>query len=69
MCARPASLPSAVKCIVTVCLTHDDVLRLAKKVLIAQQDTELRFCYEAGTHGDECIVVAPAKVARSSATT
>ena len=31
--------------------THDDVLRLAKKLLAAQPDTELRFCYEAGPHG------------------
>ena len=31
--------------------THDDVLRLAKKLAAAHPDTELRFCYEAGPHG------------------
>jgi transposase len=56
--------------------THDDVLRLAKKLQAAQPDTELRFCYEAGphgyplarclqAHGYECILVAPSKIPRS----
>jgi transposase len=55
--------------------THDDVLRLAKKLLAAHPDTELRFCYEAGphgyplarclqAHGYECILVAPSKIPR-----
>ena len=55
--------------------THDDVLRVAKKLLAAHPDTELRFCYEAGPHGYPlarclqahgygCILVAPSKVPR-----
>jgi len=55
--------------------THDDVLRLARKLQAAHPDTELRFCYEAGphgyplgralrTHGYDCILVAPSKVPR-----
>jgi transposase len=55
--------------------THDDVLRLAKTLLAAHPDTELRFCYEAGPHGYplarclraqgyECILVAPSKIPR-----
>ena len=31
--------------------THDDVLRLAKKLRAAHPDLPLRFCYEAGPHG------------------
>src|SRR4051812_11774534 len=31
--------------------SHDDVLRLAKKLQAAHPDTQLRFCYEAGPHG------------------
>ena len=31
--------------------THDDVLRLARKLQAAHPGTELRFCYEAGPHG------------------
>lgn len=56
--------------------THDDVLRLAKKLAAAHPDTELRFCYEAGphgyplgrclrSHGYECILVAPSKIPRA----
>lgn len=55
--------------------THDEVLRLAKKLHTAHPDTELRFCYEAGphgyplcrclrAHGYECILVAPSKIPR-----
>jgi len=55
--------------------THDDVLRLAKKLHAAHPATELRFCYEAGphgyplgrclrSHGYECILVAPSKIPR-----
>jgi transposase len=55
--------------------THDDVLRLAKKLHAAHPDTALRFCYEAGphgyplvrclqTHGYDCILVAPSKIPR-----
>lgn len=55
--------------------THDDVLRLAKKLQATHPDTALRFCYEAGphgyplgrclrAHGYECILVAPSKIPR-----
>jgi transposase len=55
--------------------THDDVLRLAKKLQAAHPQTELRFCYEAGPHGYplcrflhrhgyHCMIVAPSKVPR-----
>lgn len=55
--------------------THDDVLRLAKKLQAAHPDTQLRFCYEAGphgyplarglqAHGYECLLVAPSKIPR-----
>jgi transposase len=55
--------------------THDDVLRLAKKLQAAHPDHTLRFCYEAGPrgyplcrclrqHGCECLIVAPSKVPR-----
>jgi len=55
--------------------SHDDVLRLAKKLQAAHPDTTLRFCYEAGphgyplcrsllAHGYDCILVAPSKVPR-----
>jgi transposase len=55
--------------------THDDVLRLAKKLQAAHPDSPLRFCYEAGphgyplcrclrAHGYECILVAPSKIPR-----
>jgi transposase len=55
--------------------THDDVLRLAKKLQAAHPDSELRFCYEAGphgyplarwllAHGYDCILVAPSKIPR-----
>jgi transposase len=55
--------------------THDDVLRLAKKLQAAHPDAELRCCYEAGphgfplgrclrSHGYECILVAPSKIPR-----
>ncbi len=53
--------------------THDDVLRLAKKLQAAHPDHTLRFCYEAGphgyplarcllAHGYACILVAPSKI-------
>ncbi len=55
--------------------THDDVLKLAKKLEVAHPATELRFAYEAGptgyplcrclrAHGHGCIVVAPSKIPR-----
>lgn len=55
--------------------THDDVLKLGKKLQAAHPGTELRFCYEAGprgyplcrfirAHGCECIIVSPSKVPR-----
>ena len=55
--------------------THDDVLRLAKKLQAAHPDCQLRFCYEAGPHGYplcrflcargyECILVSPSKLPR-----
>ena len=55
--------------------THDDVLRLAKKLQAAHPERELRFCYEAGphgyplcrflqAHGYDCILVAPSKIPR-----
>ena len=55
--------------------THDDVLRLVKKLQAAHPGVGLRFCYEAGprgyplcrfirAHGHECIIVSPSKVPR-----
>jgi transposase len=55
--------------------THDDVLRLAKKLQAAHPGVTLKFCYEAGphgyplcrclrTHGYDCILVAPSKIPR-----
>jgi transposase len=55
--------------------THDDVLRLIKKLSAAHPGLGLKFCYEAGPrgyplcrlirqHGAECIIVAPSKVPR-----
>jgi len=55
--------------------SHDDVLRLIKKLSAAHPALALKFCYEAGprgyplcrfirSHGAECIVVAPSKVPR-----
>jgi transposase len=55
--------------------THDDVLKLAKKLQAAHPGSELRFCYEAGprgyplcrclrAHGHGCILVAPSKIPR-----
>jgi transposase len=55
--------------------SHDDVLRLAKKLHAAHPHTQLRFCYEAGphgyplcrcllAHGYDCILVAPSKIPR-----
>jgi transposase len=55
--------------------SHDDVLRLLKKLVAAHPGVRLRFCYEAGprgyplcrfirSHGCECLVVAPSKVPR-----
>ena len=55
--------------------THDDVLRLAKKLQAAHPDCRLRFCYEAGPHGYplcrfllargyECILISPSKLPR-----
>jgi len=56
--------------------THDDVLRLAKKLAAAHPGLTLRFCYEAGPHGYppcrclrghgyDCILVAPSKIPRA----
>jgi transposase len=55
--------------------THDDVLKLAKKLQAAHPDAQLKFCYEAGprgfplarflqSHQFSCIVVAPSKIPR-----
>lgn len=55
--------------------SHDDVLKLLKKLRAAHPDADLRFVYEAGprgyplcrfirAHGASCIVVAPSKVPR-----
>ena len=55
--------------------THDDVLRLAKKLQAAHPATALRCCYEAGphgyplcrclqAHGYDCLLVAPSKIPR-----
>src|SRR6266516_943246 len=55
--------------------THDDVLKLLKKLQAAHPGTPLRCCYEAGprgyplgrfirAHGHTCILVAPSKVPR-----
>jgi transposase len=55
--------------------THDDVLRLAKKLHAAHPGVTLKFCYEAGphgyplgrclrAHGYDCILVAPSKIPR-----
>jgi transposase len=56
--------------------SHDDVLRLARKLQAAHPQHRLRFCYEAGphgyplqrclqAHGYECILVSPAKIPRA----
>jgi transposase len=56
--------------------THEDVLRLAKKLQAAHPGTELRFAYEAGptgfplqrclrAHGHVGLVVAPSKIPRA----
>jgi transposase len=55
--------------------THDDVLRLLKKLSAAHPGLALKCCYEAGprgyplcrfirSHGAECIIVSPSKVPR-----
>lgn len=55
--------------------THDDMLKLAKKLAAAHPKTRLQFCYEAGprgyplcrflqAHGYECIIVSASKVPR-----
>ena len=55
--------------------THDDVLKLAKKLAATHPGTQLRFCYEAGPHGYplcrclqghgyDCMLVAPSKIPR-----
>jgi transposase len=55
--------------------SHDDVLKLVKKLQTAHPRTTLKFCYEAGPHGfplcrflqghgQECIMVCPSKVPR-----
>jgi transposase len=55
--------------------SHDDVLKLMKKLAAAHPDLMLRCCYEAGprgyplcrflrAHGYSCIIVAPSKVPR-----
>jgi transposase len=56
--------------------THDDVLRLAKKLGAAHPGMSLQFTYEAGphgyplcrylqVHGYECAIVAPSKIPRA----
>lgn len=55
--------------------SHDDVLKLLKKLQAAHPGSQLRCCYEAGprgyplcrfirSHGHECILVSPSKVPR-----
>jgi transposase len=55
--------------------SHDDVLKLCRKLQGAHPDAALKFCYEAGprgyplcrflqAHGHECILVAPSKIPR-----
>ena len=55
--------------------THDDVLKLARKLQAAHPGVVLKFCYEAGPrgyplcrflrgHGHGCILVAPSKIPR-----
>jgi transposase len=55
--------------------THDDVLRLSKRLASAHPDHALHFCYEAGPHGFplcrflrhlgySCLLVAPSQVPR-----
>lgn len=55
--------------------THDDALKLAKKLAAAHPGLTLKFCYEAGphgfplvrclhAHGYDCILVAPSKIPR-----
>jgi transposase len=55
--------------------THDDVLKLLKKLQAAHPGVALKICYEAGPrgyplcrfirgHGAECMIVAPSKVPR-----
>ena len=55
--------------------SHDDVLRLLKKLHAAHPGSQLKLCYEAGprayplcrfigAHGAGCIIVAPSKVPR-----
>lgn len=55
--------------------THDDVLKLARKLQAAHPGVPLKFCYEAGphgyplcrglqSHGYDCILVAPSKIPR-----
>ena len=57
--------------------THDDVLKLAKKLVATHPGLALRFCYEAGPHGYplcrclrargyDCILVAPSKIPRKT---
>src|SRR5688572_29911709 len=59
--------------------THDDVLKLIKRLSAAHLGTQLRFCYEAGprgyplcrfirAQGHECIIVAPPKFRANRAT-
>ena len=55
--------------------SHDEVLKVAKKLQAAHRDAQLQFCYEAGPrgfplcrflqgHGFVCIIVCPSKVPR-----
>ena len=55
--------------------SHDDVLKLAKKLQAAHPELPLKFCYEAGphgyplcrclrAHGYDCMIVAPSKIPR-----
>ena len=56
--------------------THDDVLKLVKKLSAAHPGVALQFCYEAGPrgyplcrflrrHGCACLIVSPSKVPRA----
>lgn len=56
--------------------THDDVLKLAKKLQAAHPGATLKFCYEAGprgyplcrflrAQGHQCLIVSPSRVPRA----
>ena len=55
--------------------THEEVLKLARKLQVAHPHCQLRFCYEAGPRGyplcrflrglgHECVIVCPSRVPR-----